>query len=111
MFTQRQRQRLFNGNTRSQDPLYSAQVRVTRQFGRGFWGALSATYYEGGRTTLNGAARDDRLAGTRVVATFALPVDRVNSIKLAVSHGRYARTGSDFTSVGVVWQHLWGGGL
>lgn len=101
----------FNGNTRVQDPIYSAQVHVTRQLGRGFWGALSATYYEGGRTTLNGAPQDDRLAGTRAAATLALPIDRVNSIKLAASHGLYARTGSDFTSVGVTWQHLWGGGL
>jgi hypothetical protein len=100
----------FNGNTRSQDPLYSAQVHVIRYFGR-MWGALSATYYEGGRTTLNGTENDDRLAGSRVAATFSLPVNRQNSLKLSASHGLYARTGSDFSSVGVIWQHLWGGGL
>jgi hypothetical protein len=101
----------FNGNTRSQDPLYSAQLHVTRQFGRGMWGALSATYFEGGRTALNGEPRDDRLSGTRVAATFVLPVDRRNSIKLSASSGLYARAGSDYDGVGVTWQHLWGGGL
>jgi hypothetical protein len=100
----------FNGNTRSQDPLYSAQVHATRQFGRGFWGALSVTYYEGGQTSLNGVARDDRIAGSRAAATVALPVDRQNSIKLSAAHGLYARTGGDFTAIGVTWQHLWGGG-
>jgi hypothetical protein len=101
----------FNGNTRSQDALYSAQVHATRQFGRGLWGALSATYYEGGRTSLNGEPRDDRLAGTRLAATFAVPIDRRNSIKVSASSGLYARTGSDYDAVGITWQHLWGGGL
>jgi hypothetical protein len=100
----------FNGNTRSQDPLYSAQVHVTRQLGRGFWGALSVTYYEGGQTTLNGEARDDRIEGSRAAATLALPLDRRNSIKLSAAHGLYARTGNDFTAFGATWQHLWGGG-
>jgi len=97
----------FDGNVRSQDPLYSLQAHFTRQLGRGMWGALSATYYQGGRTTLNGAEQDDRLAGTRVAGTFAFPLDQLNSIKLSASQGLYARRGSDFTSAGVTWQHLW----
>ena len=99
----------FNGNKREQDPLYSAQAHLTREFGRGLWGAASATYYEGGGTVINGAARNDRLVGTRLGLTLALPVDRRNSVKLNASHGLYARTGSDFDGIGIVWQHLWGG--
>jgi hypothetical protein len=98
----------FNGNVREQDPLYSAQVHATRQLGRDVWGALSATYYNGGRTTLNGAERDDRLEGSRLALTFSLPVDRRNSIKLSASSGLYARTGSDFDGAGVIWQHIYG---
>ncbi|HEY2337876.1 MAG TPA: transporter [Burkholderiales bacterium] len=101
----------FGGNTRSQDPVDSVQAHVTRQFGRGMWGALSTTYYAGGRTTLNGTQGNDQLAGNRVAATFSFPVDRRNSIKLSASSGLYARTGSEFETVGVIWQHVWGGGL
>jgi len=97
----------FNGNTRSQEPLYSAQAHGIRQLGRGIWAAVSATHYEGGRTTLNGEARDDRLAGSRLALTLSLPVDRRNSIKLTASSGLYARAGSNFDSLGAVWQHLW----
>ena len=96
----------FNGNTRSQDPLYSAQLHLTRQLGRGVWGALSTTYYEGGRTAINGVPRDDGLAGSRLGLTLSLPVDRWNSVKLTANGGLYARTGSDFFGVGVIWQHL-----
>jgi len=100
----------FGGNTRSQDPLYSAQLHLTRQLGRGVWGALSTTYYEGGRTAINGVPRDDSLAGSRLGLTLSLPVDRWNSVKLTANGGLYARTGSDFVGVGVIWQHLWLGG-
>jgi hypothetical protein len=99
----------FNGNTRSQDPLYTVQAHVTRQLGRGAWGALSATYYEGGRTAINGVARDDRVAGTRLGIALSLAIDRRNSVKLSASGGLYARTGSNFDAVSLTWQHLWGG--
>lgn len=66
-----------------------------------------ATHYEGGRTSVDGADRDDRLSGSRVAATFALPVSPGNSIKVSASGGIYARNGSEFDGVGVVWQHVW----
>jgi len=97
----------FNGNTRSQDPIYSLQAHVTRQLGRGTWGALSATYYEGGRNSFNGVENAETLGGTRLGLTLSLPVDRRNSIRLSAHSGIYARTGSDFEGVGVIWQHLW----
>ena len=102
---------LLQGNVREQDPLYSAQVHLTRQFGRGMWGAISTTYYEGGRTTLNGVPRDDRQSGSRIGLTFAFPLAPKQSLKLYASTGIYARTGTDFDTVGVAWQYLWGGGM
>ena len=101
----------FQGNTREQDPLYSAQLHLTRQFGRGAWGAVSATYYEGGRSTLNGVAQDDRQEGTRVGLTLALPLSRQQSVKLFAQTGLYARTGGEASTVGLAWQYRWGGGL
>jgi len=100
----------FGGNLRDQDPIYSTQVHITRQLGRGMWAAASATYYVGGRTSLNGVARADRLAGSRFGATFALPLGGGHSLKLFASTGLYARTGTDFDTLGVAWQYRWGGG-
>lgn len=97
----------FGGNTREQEPLYSAQAHVTRQFAPGMWGAVSATYYRGGRTSLNGVARDDMQSGSRFGATFAIPVTRQHSLKLFASKGLYARAGTDFETFGVAWQYLW----
>jgi len=98
----------FNGNTREQDPLYSAQLHVTRSFGRA-WGAFSATYFDGGLTSINGVEQGQKLGGTRLGLTVSLPVDRQNSVRLSAHGGLAARTGSDFKGAAVIWQHLWGG--
>ena len=99
----------FNGNTREQDPIYSTQLHLTRQLGRGAWGAFSASYYEGGRTTINGVAQDNSLAGSRLGVSLSLPLGQQNSVKLFAQSGLYARTGTDFKALGMTWQHLWGG--
>ena len=44
----------FGGNTRSQDPIYSLQGHAIYGFRSGIWASLDATYFTGGRTTLNG---------------------------------------------------------
>ena len=98
----------FNGNTREQDPLYSLQAHATRQLDHGAWGAVSLTYYEGGRTSINGVESEQVLGGTRLGLTVSLPVDRHNSVRLSAHGGLYARTGSDFKGVGAIFQHLWG---
>jgi hypothetical protein len=100
----------FNGNTREQDPLYSLQAHVTRQFGRRAWGAFSLTYYDGGRTAINGDEQGQKLGGTRLGLTFSLPVDQRNSIRLSAHSGLAVRTGSDFKGVAAIWQHVWAGG-
>ena len=47
----------------------------------------------------------------RLGVTLALPLGRHHSVKLYASTGAFARTGSDFDTVGVAWQYRWGGGL
>jgi len=97
----------FNGNTREQDPLYSLQTHITRQFGARAWGALSVTYFDGGRTSINGVEQGEKLGGTRLGLTFSLPVDPRNSIRLSAHGGLSARTGSDFKGLAALWQHVW----
>jgi hypothetical protein len=101
----------FGGNERSQDQLYSVQTHVIRSFRAGRWGALNATYFWGGSTTLNGKGQGDAQRNWRVGATFTIPIDVRNSIKLSVSDGVSARTDNNFGQFGVFWQYRWGGGL
>jgi len=98
----------FNGgNTLAQDPLYAVQGHVIRSFPSGSWIALGATYFAGNRTSLNGVRADNMQGNSRVGMTFALPLDRNNSLKAYASAGTSTRTGSDFTAAGVAWQYRW----
>jgi hypothetical protein len=99
--------RFFNGNTRSESPLYAVQGHLIYNFKQDLWIAADGTYYAGGRTTLNGKLDDDLQRSSRWGATLSQAVDRQNSIKLYFSKGLYARTGSQFQTIGVAWQFSW----
>jgi hypothetical protein len=101
----------FNGNTLSQDPIYSLQGHLIYSFTSGIWGSLDATYFTGGRTTLNGTRKDDLQQNWRLGGTLAFPLDVRNSIKLYGSSGVSARTGNSYVLTGIAWQYRWGAGL
>ena len=101
----------YGGNTRSQDPLYSMQGHVIYAFGSGFWAALDATYFTGGRSTLNGVLNNDLQRNWRGGGTLVFPVNACNSVKLYGSSGVSARTGNNYDLIGIAWQYRWGGGL
>jgi hypothetical protein len=101
---------LGEGN-REQDPLYSLQAHVIYGFGRGIWGALDYTWYAGGETSLDGVEGEDRQENTRLGATLSFPLSRHHSLKLFATTGLETRTGTDFDTVGIVWQYRWGAGL
>jgi hypothetical protein len=101
----------FGGNTYSQDPIYSLQGHVIYGFRSGVWASVDATYFAGGRSTVNGVLNSDLQQNWRIGGTLAFPVDRENSIKLYASNGVSSRTGNSYDLVGVAWQYRWGAGL
>jgi len=101
----------LGGGTREQDPVFATQLHLIYEFRGGAWLAFDANYYMGGRSSVNGVAQNDELGNSRFGATLALPWDRKSSLKLNVSRGVFVRAGDDFTTVGLAWQHRWGGGL
>jgi hypothetical protein len=101
----------YGGSTRSQAPIYSIQGHAIHSFPHGIWASVDATYYVGGRTTINGTESADLQQNWRVGATLALPIDARNSIKFFASDGVSARTGDSYKQYSVAWQHRWGGGI
>lgn len=101
----------FGGKRREQAPIYTFQGHLVYGFPSGIWGALTAAYLSGGRSTLDGVRGNDLQQNSRIGATLALPVDRNNSIKIFANSGVFTRTGTDFDTVGIAWQYRWGGGL
>lgn len=101
----------FGGTARSQEPLYSVQGHVIRGFRSGLWAAFDATYFTGGRSAINGTARNDLQSNWRIGGTLAMPINARNSIKLFGSRGVSARTGNSFDGLAIAWQYRWGGGI
>lgn len=101
----------FGGREMEQDPVFTTQLHVTYNLGRGIWAALSGTYDYGGRTTVGGIENDDLQENSRVGATFAMPLNRNNSIKLFANTAIHTSIGSDYDMAGIVWQYRWGSGL
>jgi hypothetical protein len=101
----------YGGKRREQDPIYSIGAHLIHNLAKGSWASVDATYFAGGRTTVNGILSNDLLQNWRVGATYAIPIDRANSVKLYASSGVSARTGNNFDLLGIAWQYRWGGGL
>jgi hypothetical protein len=101
----------YRGITRLQDPIYSSEGHAIYNLKRGLWASLDATYFTGGRSTLDGVRGNNLQRNWRAGATLALPIDTHNSVKLYASRGVSARTGDNFDLIGIVWQYRWGGGL
>lgn len=101
----------FGGVRREQSPLYSGQANVIYSFPSGAWASVDATYFTGGRTTLNNVVGRDLQSNWRVGVTLAQPITRRHSIKFNASRGVSARTGNNYDLIGIAWQYRWGGGL
>lgn len=96
------------GRTRSQDPIGSWQVHVTYRFNRRLWLAGNATYYTGGRTTIDATTNHDLQENSRVGSTFSWALNSHHSMRAAVSRGARTTIGADFTSLSLGYNYTWG---
>jgi hypothetical protein len=101
----------FQGRTREQDLITSSQFHLSYNFRPKLWAAFDATFYTGGRTTVNGVRGDDLQRNSRVGGTLSFKLDRRQSVKFAYSRGAFTTIGADFQSFSVAYQYLWGRGL
>ena len=100
--------REFYGNSvRQQDPIVTLQGHVSYTFRPRLWLSGSLTWYEGGRSTVDGVQKQDKQSNSRAGVTLSLPVTRSQSVKLSCSTGTSTRIGGDFDLFSLTWQYLW----
>ena len=99
----------YGGSLREQDPIGTFQAHVSYTFRRGLWVAGNATFYGGGRTTLDGVVKADLQSNSRLGVTLALPLGRRTTLKAAWATGFTTRIGADFDSFGVAVSTFWFG--
>lgn len=97
----------FHGQVREQAPIGSVQGHAIYTFRPGLWLSLDGTYYQGGRTHLNGVRGADLQQNSRLGVTLALPLTHSQGLKVAFNKGATVRVGGDFTTVNVTYQLHW----
>ena len=97
----------YGDSRREQDPLTTMQAHIGYTFRPQLWIAANATWYAGGRTTVDSIRKADRQETTRLGLTLSMPLTGGQSLKVAWSDGASTRIGSDFTTWTVVWQFAW----
>jgi hypothetical protein len=101
----------LGGSRLTRQPVFSTQADIIYNFRSGVWASFDATFYTGGRTSLDGIPADNLQSNWRLGTTLVIPVSRRNSVKFYASTGVSARTGNNFDALGFVWQYRWGGGV
>jgi hypothetical protein len=71
------------------------------------WASINATYYTGGRTVVNDVINADMQKNSRIGATFSLPLNERQSLKVAYAKGLTARFGGDLNTIAFGWQYAW----
>lgn len=94
-------------HTREQAPLGAFQGHVAYTFKPRLWLAGDATFYTGGRTTVDGVENADLQGNSRFGVTASAPIGRQGSVKLAWATGATTRFGGSFDSFILSWQYLW----
>jgi hypothetical protein len=97
----------FGGHRRNQEPLAVYQLHAGYNFRRGLWLALNMGRYVGGRTSIDGAAKDDEQHNSRVGVVLSAPIARGWSAKIAYSKGTVVRAGGDYSIATAALQYRW----
>ena len=92
---------------REQKPMASFQGGVIYTLRPRTWLSGNATFYTGGSTVLNGTVNEDRQRNARIGATFSLPLNQHQSLKVAWAKGVTTRIGGNFNTIAVAWQYAW----
>jgi len=98
---------LLGDNVLSQVPLFAVQVNFAYSFRPRLWLAAGVRQTGGGRTILNGVARDDPTQNTRVGLVLGLPVARRHTVRLIGSTGLRSTLGNEYHTVALQWFVAW----
>jgi len=97
----------FGGQKRKQAPMMSLQTHASYTFKPRLWISGDATFYTGGRTTVNDVLKADLQRNTRIGVTASFPLTKKTSLKTAWARGVITRIGGDFNVFGITWQYAW----
>ena len=97
----------FNGHTREQDSVTAIQAHLIRTFNSsGVWLSLDATYYEGGRSTVDDRRLDDLQRDSKLGFTLYYPLRRQDVVKIGYTLGSVNDSDEDFDVLVLTYSHI-----
>jgi hypothetical protein len=100
----------FGDTKREQDPLLAAQGHIIYTFRPGLWASLSGAYGGGAGSKINGVDSGDKIGKGLWAASFGIPINRRQGIKIAYMHGETTEdTGDDYDRLILAYSMMWGG--
>ena len=97
----------LGASRREQKPMVSFQGAAIYTLRKRMWVSGNATFYSGGTTIINEQINDDRQRNARIGATFSLPLNQQQSLKVAWAKGVTTRIGGNLNTIVVGWQYAW----
>ncbi|NKB87045.1 MAG: transporter [Acidobacteria bacterium] len=97
----------FGGNELTQRALLAAQIHSVYTFRPGLWIAGGIGLANGGRTSVNGAARDTFQRNSRFGLVLAYPIARQHGLRATFGASITTTNGADFRTFGFGYQYAW----
>jgi Putative MetA-pathway of phenol degradation len=96
----------FVGFTKEQKPLTSLQAHLVRRVSQGWWVSLDASYYTGGRSTLDGNRLNDLQRDSKWGFTVVYPVARKHAVKFGYNWGSLIDSDENFNVFSVSYSKV-----
>jgi hypothetical protein len=97
----------FLGATKEQESIVAAEAHLVKRIRPGFWASLDATYYVGGRTTVDDELRDNEQQNSRLGVSVLFPFKGGHALKGTFSKGIATSAGGDFDNFSLNYLYIW----
>jgi hypothetical protein len=97
----------FLGQTREQDPLWSSEIHLVKQFGPRFWVSLDANYYVDGQTNIGDTVQANFQRNSRAGVTFYGRIKGRHGVRSSFSTGTVTESGGDYDIFTLSYLYAW----
>lgn len=94
----------LENKTLHQEPVFSLQGHVSYYFRNQMWISLNATWFDGGKTIVDGIPNGQALDNWRVGGVFSFPLGKGHSLKIQYHDGAFTSRGYDYRMVLLAYQ-------
>ena len=97
----------WGGNELRLNPLFALKLHGIRKLKKGNWFALNVGYGIGARGYINDELKDNRISTIRLMAVYAMKINKNHTLRIDAKTGIRFEKGADFNAIGLSYQYRW----